>query len=161
MQLILDLIGTFGLVLGVGSSTYALTFFHQSIADGVIDATEKRFLHTVYRVLRIGIVLLTVHTLGTIALLVASHTPLFLDIIPWIHLTLITVIIGNALLMDRHLIPMWLGPAIAGASWYAYFFATTLAPLCFSFLTFGIWYLCFIVLFILILRILREFIVKK
>ena len=61
---IVDFIFTVGLTLGVGSSTFALIFFIRALQDGVIDASEKRFMHSVYAVLRIGMVLSLIGLIG-------------------------------------------------------------------------------------------------
>ncbi len=158
MELFLSFISTLGLVLAVGSSTYAITFFQQSILDGRIDKTEQRFLHTVYFILRLGMVLLALSILFRMADIALTHVPLFSDQTLWFQFTLLLMVNLNAILMDRHLIPMWLGPAIAGASWYGYFFSVILEPFAIPFPFLIIYWLCLIVLFILLLRILREYI---
>lgn len=158
MELFLSFISTLGLVLAVGSSTYAITFFQQSLLDGRIDKTEQRFLHTVYFILRLGMVLLALSVLFRMADITLTGAPLFSDQTLWFQFTLLLMVNLNAILMDRHLIPMWLGPAIAGASWYGYFFSVILESFTISFPSLIIYWLCLIVLFILLLRILREYI---
>lgn len=161
MEVLLSFISTLGLVLAVGSSTYAITFFQQSILDGRIDKTEQRFLHTVYFILRLGMVLLALSVLFRLANIALAGAPLFSDATLWFQFTLLLMVNLNAILMDRHLIPMWLGPAIAGASWYSYFFSVILEPFAIPFPFLIVYWLCLIVLFILFLRVLREYIPKK
>jgi hypothetical protein len=161
MDLFILFINTLGLTFGVGSSTYALIFFHQSIADGVIDDTEKRFLHTVYFLLRAGM-----------ALLLASYVAQGYQItrglpIPVGHdtlalqATLLAIIFANAVLMERRLIAMWLGPAIAGAAWYGTFFAFVIDALHFSYPILMTWYVVLVIVFVLILRVVRECLMKR
>ncbi len=157
----LSLISTLGLILAVGSSTYAITFFQQSILDGRIDKTEKRFLHTVYFILRLGMVLLVLSVLWRMLLLGFTDTPLFSDQTLWFQFTLLLIVNVNAILMDRHLIPMWLGPAIAGGSWYGYFFSVILTPLSFSYPLLLLYWVCLVISFVIFLRILNEFSRKK
>ncbi len=161
MDLLLSFIGTLGLILAVGSSTYAITFFQQSILDGKIDRTEKRFLHTVYFILRLGMLLLVLSVIWRMVLLGFTDTPIFSDQTLWFQFTLLLAVNINAILMDRHLIPMWLGPAIAGGSWYGYFFSVILAPSPFPYSFLLLSWICLIIIFILFLRILGEFSQKK
>ena len=157
----LSLISTLGLILAVGSSTDAITFFQQSILDGRIDKTEKRFLHTVYFILRLGMLLLVLSVLWRMLLLGFTDIPLFSDQTLWFQFTLLLAVNINSILMDRHLIPMWLGPAIAGGSWYGYFFSVILTPLSLSEPLLLLYWVCLIISFIIFLRILNEFSRKK
>jgi len=119
--LILSLMHQMGVTLGVGASTFALIFYIQATRDGNVDATERRFLHTVFTVLRIGMALLT---LAAILIVIAVHArdqSAFDDVRFLTQVTILAVILGNALLMTLHKMPMWLGPVLAGGSWYALF----------------------------------------
>lgn len=161
MDLLLSFISTLGLILAVGSSTYAITFFQQSILDGHIDKTEQRFLHTVYFILRLGMTLLALSVLWRMVHLAFLDMPLFSDQTLWFQFTLLFVININAILMDRHLIPMWLGPAIAGGSWYGYFFSVVFAPLSLMYPLLLLCWFCLILFFVIFLRMLHEFSHKK
>ncbi|MBP7811907.1 MAG: hypothetical protein KA054_03640 [Candidatus Moranbacteria bacterium] len=161
MDFLLSFISTLGLVLAVGSSTYAITFFQQSLLDGRIDKTEQRFLHTVYLILRLGMVLLAVSVLWRMVRISLIDAPLFSDTTLWFQFTLLLIVNVNAILMDRHLIPMWLGPAIAGGSWYGYFFSVILTPFSFSYPLLLLYWACLVIFFIIFLRILNEFSRKK
>lgn len=162
MDFFLLFINTLGTTLGVGSSTYALIFFHQSIMDGVIDDTEKRFLHTVYLLLRAGMFFLFI-SFATQGYLLATQSGSILVERNTLatQATLLIVIFINALLMDGRKIPMWLGPALAGASWYGIFFASVLDMYHFSYETLLLWYLVLIVVCILLLRFFRELLPKN
>ncbi|MBP7805127.1 MAG: FAD-binding oxidoreductase [Candidatus Pacebacteria bacterium] len=111
-EIIVDIIYTLGLTLGVGSSTFALIFYIRALEDGVVDPSEKRFMHTVYIVLRIGMVLIGI---GLVGLLSTKSATLILQ---WILLIIITI---NAVLMAYRYMPMKYGPVIAGGSWYSLF----------------------------------------
>jgi hypothetical protein len=161
MDLLLAFISTLGLVLAVGSSTYAITFFEQSLLDGRIDKTEKRFLHTVYFVLRLGMVLLTLSVVWRMFLLAQSGMPLFSDQTLWFQFALLIIVNINAVLMDQRLIPMWLGPALAGGSWYGYFLSVILAPLSLAFFSLLLYWLCLVIAFILLRRVLHEWVTTR
>ncbi len=161
MDFFIIFINTLGMTLGVGSSTYAITFFHQSIADGVIDDTEKRFLHTVYFLLRAGMILLFLsYAAQGYQITQGFHIPVDTDTLA-VQATFLAIIFANAVLMERRLIAMWLGPAIAGASWYSIFFASVLDMYHFPYSTLISWYCLLIIVFILFLHILRDLMMKK
>ena len=161
MDFFIIFINTLGMTLGVGSSTYAITFFHQSIADGVIDDTEKRFLHTVYFLLRVGMILLFLsYAAQGYSIAHGLSIPVGTDTLAT-QATLLAIIFANAVLMEKRFIAMWLGPAIAGASWYGIFFASVLDLYRFPYPTLIVWYIVLIVIFVINLRILRELMTRK
>lgn len=148
-----------GITFGVGASTFALTFFINALSDGEIDPSEKRFLHIVYVVLRIGMVLITLSLLsfGAIVLfsggtISALSSPLYLA-----ELTLIGIIILNAILMTVHKMPMKIGPVLAGGSWYSLFFVTTLPLAGFTYPTLLLWYGAFVVLFFIVFTLVKNY----
>ena len=113
---LIDLLWNMGLTFGVGSSTFALIFYIQALGDGVIDDSEKRLMHTVYIVLRVGIALIVVSVLAG---LLNAHSLVNGSVYKvWF---LLCIIVANALLMWRHTMPMRFGPILAGGSWYALF----------------------------------------
>ncbi len=116
---LIELVWNIGLTFGVGSSTFALIFYIQALGDGVIDDSEKRLMHTVYVVLRIGIALIVLSLLS--GLLFEQTAFNGVSSKAWF---LLSIIIGNAILMSRHKMPMRFGPVLAGGSWYALFLVT-------------------------------------
>jgi FAD/FMN-containing dehydrogenase len=114
--MILDLLYGLGLTLGVGSSTFALIFYIDALADGVVDPSEKRFLRIVYRVLRLGMFGIFVSLVG---LVVRDGVSSFT--IHGMEWFLLAVILINAVLMDFRKMPMRFGPVLAGGSWYSLF----------------------------------------
>lgn len=146
LESVLDVLFLIGLTLGVGSSTFALTFFIRAFEDGVIDASERRFMHTVYFVLRIGMATI----FGTLmAKLVFFYTTF--EIADWTQLFLLFVITSNALLMQFHLMSMKFGPVIAGGSWYTLFFVSALPREYFSLFAYTLIYIGVLALVFVIL----------
>jgi FAD/FMN-containing dehydrogenase len=115
---IIDLLYTMSLTLGVGASTFALVLYIRALEDGVIDASEKRFLQTVYAVLRIG--------MAGIFFTLSWSVMFGVSIVPnvTIALLLVGIITVNAVMMTYRLMPMRFGPVIAGGSWYSLFITT-------------------------------------
>lgn len=128
IDLYIHLMRELGLTLAVASSTYALIFFYKATADGTVDATERSFMHTVYFVLRIGLLLLIgAEALGVFLYeMYGSSAEYFYTPVFYGRVTLLSVIVANAFLMQWRIMPMWLGPALAGGSWYAYFLLNTI-----------------------------------
>ncbi len=112
LNVLSEIVFTIGLTLGVGSSTFALIFYIQSLKDGTIEPIERRFLKTVFIVLRIGMILIGA---GIVLIFLTSGVLL----VP--ELVLLSIITLNALLMAYHRMPMQFGPVIAGGSWYSLF----------------------------------------
>ncbi len=146
LQILFDL----GLTLGAGSSTFALIFFIRALEDGTIDVSEKRMMHTVYVVLRIGMFLLGVSLISLILVDVQNLE------IHWPKLALLGVITLNAILMDRKIMPMKVGPIIAGGSWYSLFIVSRTPMEYASGLTMAISYLGFLTVFYFVYGYLRK-----
>lgn len=144
-----------GITLGVGSSTFALTFYFASLRDGKIDATERRFLHIVYFILRIGMTLIaTGLALSLLGEPLLEHMQTYL--LAWVLLGIITL---NAVGMTLHFMPMKYGPVIAGGSWYSLFFLTALpAHLVSVELLVGM-YIVFLVLVYLLIQTLKKYLI--
>ena len=160
---LLHAIGQFGITVAVGASTFAVIFYYVAIQDGVIDSSEKRFMHIVYTVLRIGMVVIIITQLLSAFLLYSrGDSSLFLNEFLLFNWTLLGIIIVNAVLMQRHYMPMWLGPALAGGSWYTLAFINAFAPSSFaSYSTLAVYYGLFVALMVILLRIITKIYVKN
>ncbi|GIW68915.1 MAG: hypothetical protein KatS3mg100_409 [Candidatus Parcubacteria bacterium] len=157
LSLLVAILLQLGMGLAVGSSTFAVIFYFKAKRDGVIDAKERSFLHIVYRVLRIA---LSIIVLSLIILSLSAYQsgvwPYFATSTYWLFWIIIAVIIVNALLMDWHLMPMNLGPAIAAGSWYTLYLTYTLRMLGIDFLPLPIllvYYALFLVFMVFFLRL--------
>ncbi|MEX0652293.1 MAG: hypothetical protein WD153_02425 [Candidatus Paceibacterota bacterium] len=155
--------GQFGLTLAVGASTFALIFYYVAIQDGIIDASEKRFMHVVYRVLRVGLVLIIVTELCLALFHYMQDGFLFFKneflLFTW---TVLAVIVCNAILMQKHKMPMWLGPALAGGSWYTLALVHAFPPAALSsYTTLGVYYVTFVALMVVALKIIKMVYSKK
>jgi len=109
----LVLIHSSAAALGVGSSTIAIAGFLTAIADGEMDASERRMMGVVYLSLRIAMVLILLSTL-----LIIWMDPGFFGAFTWPQFVIIAILYGNAILMTKHWIPMKIGPAVQAGTWY-------------------------------------------
>lgn len=151
IPILVDFLFTSGLTLGVGSSTFALIFYIRALEDGTIDPSEKKFMHTVYFVLRIGMVLITLGLLGKLydgsyALITKAYH------IQW---ALMAIILVNAILMTYKKMPMQIGPVLAGGSWYSLFFVTALPLATLPYGALACFYIIFLTFFFMVYRYLR------
>ena len=110
--------------LCLGTSTVVMTMYFYLVSKGKTEPAEQKMMGILYRILRVGMVL----ALATEAssFLYYFHVDNF---IYWtdnpellIRFTIFAVIVANASAMQHRKITMWLGPVLAGGSWYAYFF---------------------------------------
>ena len=145
-----------GVTFGVGASTFALLFYINALKDGIIDASESRFMHLVFIVLRIGMALIT-FSLSSFAVLWAIQGNIIMALQPLylMEVTLMAVIIVNAILMTKHLMPMKFGPVLAGGSWYSIFLVTTLPLVGFSYAMLFYFYLFFLALFFVVFSLIK------
>ncbi len=152
----IPLLHQMGVTFGVGASTFALIFYIQATQDGAIDASERRFLHTVFTVLRIGMACIiatilfsgTIYYLGGFPIL---QNPLFL-----METLLISIIVFNAVLMQYRHMPMWLGPSLAGGSWYSIFLLQSLPLENQSFPMLVVFYVLFVAVFYSVYTIIKK-----
>ncbi len=160
---LLHAIGQFGITIAVGASTFAVIFYYVAIQDGVIDSSEKRFMHTVYTVLRIGmVVIIIVQLLSAFLLYSRGDVSLFTNEFLLFNWTLLGIIILNAVLMQLHKMPMWLGPALAGGSWYTLAFINAFAPSSLaSYSTLSVYYGLFVISMVILLKVIKKIYVKN
>lgn len=119
-----QLLRTYSVGLCLGVSTVAMTFYYYVVAQGQTHAAQNRMMHIVYTLLRIGMVLVIATEIILIAYHYRTHNFIYWTDNPELlmRLTAFGVIVINALAMQYRKISMHIGPALAGGSWYAYFF---------------------------------------
>lgn len=109
-----------GTVLGVGAATFAEVYYTRFNRDNIIDDAEAQTLKVTYTVMRMGLFLLVIT--GFSFLLHARltenvgilHSTAF-----WTKMTIVGILVTNALLLQARLIPFGIGTAISLTSWYA------------------------------------------
>lgn len=145
MEIIIASLYTTSLTIGVGSSTLALVLFIRALADGIIDPSEKRFLHTVYVLLRIGMVGIAVSLLANVLFGTSAIKH------PYIIAGILGILTLNAVLMTYRIMPMKYGPVLAGGHWYSLFFVSQTPILSLGFplvlVAYALFILCFFLVF--------------
>jgi len=118
ISLLIAVLQSISVSLGVGSSTLAITNFFVAIADGTIDAQERRMMGVVYIVLRVAMVLILITTVALVAISTTTTPYQELPAATYAQLLVIFVLFANALLMTAHIMSSTLGPAFQAGSWY-------------------------------------------
>lgn len=109
-----------GTILGVGAATFAEIFYLKALKDGEITPEEGSTLKTVYSVLRVGLMIAVLSGFGFLLLYrVSGMEDRLYDPKLWAKMTVIVILVVNALLLQLHRIPMWLGASLSLTSWYA------------------------------------------
>lgn len=129
---------SFGVSLGVGSSTMAIFQFFSAIADSKIEEGERRVMGVTYKILRVAMGLILAATMIQAVILfyvIGLGTAYFTAFTAGLWLIL-GVLFLNAVGMTKHWIPSSIGPSIQAGSWYALGLLFALIPLGLTFFSF-------------------------
>ena len=114
--IIMHIIGT---VLGVGAATFAEIHYTRFNSDDIITDDERKTLAVTYTVMRTGLFLLVIFGIR-IPALSAPHRiyrpPHERNILG--KMTVVGILVGNALLLQARIIPLAIGAAVSLTSWY-------------------------------------------
>lgn len=165
---LVNLIHQYAVGLSVGASTFAMVFYYYSLAQGGLDEAQRKLVHIVYFVLRIGMLLIVVAEFAKFQYNIQINNYLYWMANPevYMRLTIFSVIVVNAILMHKRLISMWLGPIFAGGSWYAFFFFSVFVDIRwvdtgYSYLTLFTGYLLWLALVGVFLTALRVYLTRN
>ncbi len=116
LLVIMHIVGT---VLGVGAATFAEIYYTRFNSDDIVNDDERKVLSVTYTVMRAGLFLLVIsgfafllyfrltENVGTLT------SPTF-----WAKMTIVAILVGNALLLQARMIPFAYGAAVSLTSWY-------------------------------------------
>lgn len=111
----------FGVSLGVGASTVAITLWLIAQSAGPMNSDKGMMLKGIYKILRVGMVAIG----AGLVLSLLFHT-VARDLQYAMQWAFFGVLCMNAILMTYHKIPMSFAPALQAATWYALFLITVL-----------------------------------
>jgi len=129
--------------LGMGSSTLAICNFFVAIADGTIDAGERKMMGVVYKVLRVAMVVILITTLFLLFMSINAISEYMIA-----QVIIVTVLFVNSFLMTKRIMPSSIGPALQAGSWYTLGMISTLVSaigITFDLGMFILWYCAAIV----------------
>jgi len=151
-----------GIALGVGGATIGGIFYLKAIKDGQIDPMEGEWLGTIFTVLRIGLVIAVISGFGFfIEYRLTGQEERLLDPKLWAKMTIILVLVFNALLIQMRRIPMWLGEALSITSWYGALVLGIMRGTDYSYFMFLIFYAIAVVVAIGILSVIKKLYLGK
>lgn len=134
---LLTIVHIVGTVLGVGGETFGMIFYFKAMADGKVDPSESALLRLSFQVLRVGLVLLVLSGLGyLIAFRILGTTDIFFDARFVAKMSLVLILVFNAMLMHMRKIPLWIGGAISFTSWYGAMLLGVLRDLDYTYMEF-------------------------
>jgi len=108
-----------GTVLGAGGATFAEILHMKALKDGEVSPEEGAMLGIVYRVIRIGLIILVISGFGFLVYYrLTDRVELLYDPKLWAKLSLVFIILVNALMLQARTIAFWLGSAVSLTSWY-------------------------------------------
>jgi hypothetical protein len=111
-----------GTTLGCGMSTATVAAYLVAQRDGTIDTNERSILGILYTTLRVAMVLVISSLLAITGFMWwYGDTSLFTSPVFLFQIGLTAVLILNAVLMTKHLIPKVVGPSVQAATWYSFF----------------------------------------
>lgn len=109
-----------GTVLGVGGATMIEAHLGAALRDGKMDDTEKAFMAKNFLVTRIGMVLAILTGIGFVAIyIINGATHRLTDGMFWAKMSVVMIIVVNAILLHKHKIGLYWGSAFSFVSWWA------------------------------------------
>ncbi|MDZ4226963.1 MAG: hypothetical protein U1D26_00625 [Patescibacteria group bacterium] len=108
-----------GTVLGVGAATFAEIHYTRFNADDIVTDDERKTLAITYTVMRAGLFLLVISGFGFLLYLrLTEYTDLLTSATFLAKMTVVGVLVGNALLLQARIMPLAVGAAVSLTSWY-------------------------------------------
>lgn len=151
-----------GTALGAGGAIFAEVFYLKAIKDGEVDPTEGGFLKVTYRIMRVGLVLLVLSGFGFLLLYrLQGNEELLYSQKFWAKMTIVLVILVNAILLQIRRIPMWLGSSLSLTSWYTALFLGLLQGVSYTYGQVMIFYIAAVLIVAIILEKIRRAYIQK
>lgn len=151
-----------GVALGVGGATFASILYLKAMKDGKIDPMEGEWLSVVFTVLRIGLVILVISGFGFfLEYRFTGQEERLLDPRLWAKMTIVLVLVFNALLIQMRRIPMWLGESLSITSWYGALVLGIMQGVVYPYTTFIIYYVVAVIIMVGVLKIIKKLYLGK
>ena len=153
LLILMHIVGT---VLGVGAATFAEIFYTRFNSDNIITDYERKTLAVIYTIMRTGLFLLVISGFGFLLYFrLTEHVGIFSSPSFWAKMTVVGVLVANALLLQARLMPFLIGTAISLTSWYAALVLGVLGKVTASYFEILLYYAIAVVLVALALRWIR------
>lgn len=151
-----------GVSLGVGGATFGGILYLKAMKDGKIDPMEGEWLSIIFMVLRIGLGIAVLSGFGFfIEYRFTGQEERLLDPRLWAKLTIILILVSNALLIQMRKMPMWFGEALSITSWYGALLLGIMRNADYSYFTFLFFYGFAVIIVIGILSLIKKLYLSK
>ena len=151
-----------GVALGVGGATFGGILYLKALKDSKIDTMEGEWLSVIFTTLRVGLVIVVLSGFGFfIEYRMTGQEERLLDPPLWAKLTIILILVSNALLIQMRKMPMWLGEGLSITSWYGALALGIMRDADYSYWTFLIFYAVVVFVMIGILSIIKRLYLGK
>jgi hypothetical protein len=109
-----------GTVLGVGAATFAEIYYTRFNSDDIVNDDERKVLSITYTVMRAGLFLLVISGFSFVLYFrLTEHVEILTSPSFLAKMTIVAVLVGNALLLQARMVPFAIGAAGSLTSWYA------------------------------------------
>src|SRR3989344_3497871 len=153
LLVIMHIIGT---VLGVGAATFAEIHYTRFNADNIITDDERKTLAITYTVMRVGLFLLVISGFAFLLYFrLTEHVAALTSPSFWAKMTVVGVLLANALLLQARMVPLAIGAAGSLTSWYAALILGVIGKTSATYFEILLYYVAAIVLVGGVLRLLR------
>ena len=151
-----------GVALGVGGATFGGILYLKALKDSKIDPMEGEWLSVIFTTLRVGLIIVVLSGFGFfIEYRMTGQEERLLDPRLWAKLTIILILVSNALLIQMRKMPMWLGDGLSITSWDGALALGIMRDADYSYWTFLIFYAVVVFVMIGILSIIKRLYLGK
>ena len=151
-----------GVALGVGGATFGGVLYLKAMKDGKIDPMEGEWLSVIFTVLRIGLAIAVLSGFGFfLEYRFTGQEERLLNPQLWAKLTIIMILVFNALLIQMKKIPMWLGEALSLTSWYGALVLGIIRGVDYSYIIFLVFYAIAVIIVLGILALIKRLYLGK
>ena len=146
-----------GAVLGLGGAVIAEAQIMKALSDNKISDDERALMHANYFWIRVGTALIILTGISLVWLLLNDGmTWVLKSAVLQVKVIMTAVIITNAVLLTKRLIPLWVGSALSLASWLGATILGASGGLPYSFTVLLSSYIVFIALVAIALHFIRK-----
>lgn len=111
-----------GTVLAVGGATLIEVQLNQALRDGTMTGDERDMLGLDFTLLRVGLILSVFTGIGFVINMVARGSEHWLqNPVLWAKMTILLIVVVNALLLQAHKINLYWGSAVSFVGWWSIF----------------------------------------
>lgn len=108
-----------GTILGTGGATIAEFQIGKALHDKKVSKDERALMHVNYRMIRVGMLLIFLSSAGMFSYHLGQGNEFILTSEKlWIKDIMFVTIVLNAVALQKHWVPLWLGASISFTSWW-------------------------------------------